>query len=115
MEDPFYRDNEREALKLVLKSAIDISKLKAWINSRPEYVNTYCNSEDCKIDLAKDDKKIISNIAERVYDFRCSIAHAKGDVEEYIAVPSISKEIIEAEIPLVKYLAFEVIKNCSEV
>ena len=107
--------NEREALKLVLKSAIDISKLKAWINSRLEYVNTYCNSEDCKIDLAKDDKKIISNIAERVYDFRCSIAHAKGDVEEYIAVPSISKEIIEAEIPLVKYLAFEVIKNCSEV
>jgi uncharacterized protein (DUF305 family) len=26
----------------------------------------------------------------------------------------ISKEIIAAEIPLVKYLAYEVIKNCSE-
>lgn len=40
---------------------------------------------------------------------------SKGDVEEYIAIPSISKEKISAEIPLVKYLAYEVIKNCSEV
>lgn len=50
-----------------------------------------------------------------MYGYRCSIAHAKGDVEEYIAIPSISKEKISAEIPLVKYLAYEVIKNCSEV
>ena len=49
-----------------------------------------------------------------MYGYRCSIAHVKGDVEEYIAVPTISKEIIAAEIPLVKYLAYEVIKNCSE-
>ncbi len=107
--------NEREALKLVLKSAIDISKLKTWINSNQVYMNTYCNSKDYSIDFTKDDKRIISNIVERVYGFRCSIAHAKGDVEEYIAIPSISKEIIEAEIPLIKYLAFEVIRNWSEV
>lgn len=106
--------NEREALKLVLKSAIDIPKLKTWINSNSEYIDIYCNSQDYKIDLSKDDKKIISNIVERVYGYRCSIAHAKGDVEEYIAVPTISREIIAAEIPLVKYLAYEVIKNCSE-
>ena len=45
-----------------------------------------------KIDISKDDKKIISGLVERVYGYRCSIAHAKGDVEEYIAIPSISKE-----------------------
>lgn len=106
--------NECEALKLVFKRAIDIARLKTWINSSSEYIDTYCNSQEYKIDLSKDDKKIISNIAKRVYVYRCSIAHAKGDVEEYIAVPSISKEIIAAEIPLVKYLAYEVIKNCSE-
>lgn len=47
-----------------------------------------------------------------MYGYRCSIAHAKGDVEKYIAIPSICKEKIPAEIPLVKYLAYEVIKNC---
>lgn len=106
--------NEREALKLVLKRAIDIHKFKTWINSNSEHFDIYCRSQGYKIDLSKEDKKIISNIVERVYGYRCSIAHAKGDVEEYIAIPNISRKIIAAEIPLVKYLAYEVIKNCSE-
>lgn len=107
--------NEREALKLVLKRAIDIPKFKTWINSNSEHFDIYCRSQGYKIDLSKEDKKIISNIVERVYGYRCSIAHAKGDVEEYIAIPNISRKIIAAEIPLVKYLAYEVIKNCSEI
>lgn len=107
--------NEREALKLVLKRAIDIPKFKIWINSNSEHFDIYCRSQGYKIDLSKEDKKIISNIVERVYGYRCSIAHAKGDVEEYIAIPNISRKIIAAEIPLVKYLAYEVIKNCSEI
>ena len=107
--------NEREALKLVLKRAIDIPKFKTWINSNSEHFDIYCRSQCYKIDLSKEDKKIISNIVERVYGYRCSIAHAKGDVEEYIAIPNISRKIIAAEIPLVKYLAYEVIKNCSEI
>lgn len=105
---------EREALKLVLQRSIDISKLKEWICSSTAYQNQYCNSSELKIDITKEDKKIISSLAERVYGYRCSIAHAKGDVEEYIAVPSFSKEIIVNELPLLKYLAFEVINNCSE-
>lgn len=107
--------NEREALRLVFLRSIDITKFKTWINSKSEYVCAYCDSPEYKIDISKDDKKIISGLVERVYGYRCSIAHAKGDVEEYIAIPSISKEKISAEIPLVKYLAYEVIKNCSEV
>jgi len=90
-------------------------KFKTWINSNSEHFDIYCRSQGYKIDLSKEDKKIISNIVERVYGYRCSIAHAKGDVEEYIAIPNISRKIIAAEIPLVKYLAYEVIKNCSEI
>lgn len=89
--------------------------MKAWICSNTVYQNQYCNSSELKIDITKEDKKIISSLAERVYGYRCSIAHAKGDVEEYIAVPSLSKEIIVNELPLLKYLAFEVISNCSEL
>ncbi len=106
---------ERDALRLVFMGSIDISKFKSWINSKSEYVSTYCNSPEYKIDITKVDKKIISDLVARVYGYRCSIAHAKGDVEEYIAIPSISKEKISAEIPLVKYLAYEVIRSCSEV
>ena len=86
--------NEREALRLVFLRSIDITKFKTWINSKSEYVCAYCDSPEYKIDISKDDKKIISGLVERVYGYRCSIAHAKGDVEEYIAIPSISKEKI---------------------
>lgn len=103
--------NEREALRLVFLRSIDITKFKTWINSKSEYVCAYCDSPEYKIDISKDDKKIIYGLVERVYGYGCSIAHAKGDVEEYIAIPSISKEKISAEIPIVKYLAYEVIKK----
>lgn len=106
--------SEREALRLVFGNSINIPKLKDWINSNCEYQQIYCNSEELKIDITKEDKKIISHLVERVYSYRCSIAHAKGDVEEYIAIPSVSKQKIKDELPLLKFLAFEVITNCSE-
>lgn len=106
--------NERDALRLVLKKAINVTDLKTWITSKQEYIDIYCNSLEYKIDLSKDDKKIILSVVDRIYGYRCSIAHAKGDIEEYIAVPLLSKEKIAAEIPLIKYLAIEVLRMCSE-
>lgn len=107
--------NEREALRLVLLKAINVIKFKSWISANTEYEQIYCNSHELKIDITKEDKKVISQLVERVYSYRCSIAHAKGDVEEYIAIPLLSNQRISKEIPLLKYLAFEVIANCSEV
>ena len=106
--------SEREALKLVLIKSIDISKLKNWITSDQKYQDIYCSSDVLKIDVSKTDKKIISDLTERVYSYRCSIAHAKGDVEEYIAIPSLSNKKIADELPLLKYLSFAVIESCSE-
>ena len=109
------KSNEKDALNLVLEWAIDdIQNLITWINSNQEYIDTYCKSIEYKIDLSKSKDKIITKLTERIYGYRCSIAHAKGDVEEYTAIPSISKEKITAELPLVKYLAYEVIAHCSK-
>jgi len=106
--------SERESLKLVIDQSIDISDFTEFIKSNSEYYNAYCNSEDYKIDITKSRKKIISCIADRVYTYRCSIAHSKGDVEEYIAIPFISNEKIALEIPLVKYLSYKVIRKYSK-
>lgn len=84
---------------------ININSLKRWVNSLSV-------DEIQSVDVGGYNLEIKD---ERVYGYRCSIAHAKGDVEEYIAIPNISRKIIAAEIPLVKYLAYEVIKNCSEI
>ena len=104
---------ERESLRLVLAKAINVVDFRRWVSSKAEYFQTYCNSDMLSIDIQKSDKKIISALAERVYSYRCSIAHAKGDVEEYIAVPIQSSQIIKNELPLLKFLAFTVIQFWS--
>lgn len=104
---------ERAALKLVLLSAVNITKLKNWLSSNSKNHEIYCNSDVLKIDTSKTDIKVTEQLVERVYAYRCSIAHSKGDVEEYIAIPSLSRKKIANELPLLKYLAFEVISNYS--
>lgn len=39
----------------------------------------------------------------------------KGDVDEYIAVPTVSDSEISLEIELIKYAAYEALKACSEI
>lgn len=107
--------NERESLKLVLTRSLDISKFKSWILQDKNRVNKYCNSQKNSIDITKSDEKIVGRLGERIYSRRCSIAHAKGDVDEYIAVPTVSDSEISLEIELIKYAAYEALKACSEI
>lgn len=107
--------NERESLKLVLTRSLDISKFKSWILQDKNRVNKYCNSQKNSIDITKSDEKIVGRLGERIYSMRCSIAHAKVDVDEYIAVPTVSDSEISLEIELIKYAAYEALKACSEI
>ena len=107
--------NERESLKLVLTRSLDISKFKSWILQDKNRVNKYCNSQKNSIGITKSDEKIVGRLGERIYSMRCSIAHAKGDVDEYIAVPTVSDSEISLEIELIKYAAYEALKACSEI
>lgn len=106
--------NERESLRLVLKKALNVSHFKGWIASNADYLSTYCAGDAISLDMSKPDDKIIGKLVERIYSYRCSIAHAKGDVDEYIAIPMLSNENIAGEIPLIKYIAFQVLKECLE-
>ena len=92
---------------------INIDSLKRWVDALSMDGIQNIDIGGYNFEINDETKKLLE--LARVYGYRCSIAHAKGDVEEYIAIPSISKEKISAEIPLVKYLAYEVIRSCSEV
>lgn len=105
--------NERESLKLVLTKSIDMSKFKAWIAQDGNRTIKYCNSQTSPIDLSKSDEKIVAKLTERIYSMRCSIAHAKGDVDEYVAVPFVSDSEVLQELELVRYIAYETLKACS--
>ena len=98
---------------MVLSEAIDVEEFKDWVKSNPLYVQVYGNSQKTKKDVQKEKTKIISDLTKRVYDVRCSIAHAKGDDNKDIAIPSLCAEKIEKELPLLKYLSFRVISYWS--
>ena len=62
------------------------------------------------LNLQAADDKLISSLAERIYFFRCAIAHAKGDADMYMAIPEISDTIICGELPLLKKLSFKALQ-----
>ena len=86
-----------------------VTELKTYIGETPgrlfQYTEDVSISDRIKINLDATEIRIISKLAERIYFFRCAIAHAKGDVDEYLALPEVSESLIIAELPLVRELA----------
>lgn len=107
--------NEQNSLKLVLKRSVDIPQLKDWLNKDASRVSKYCGEEKPGLDLSKSDHVIISRLAERIYGYRCAIAHAKGDADMFMAIPTIHDADVYKEIELIRYIAYETLKNCSEL
>ena len=109
--------SERESLKLVISRGVEIQNVKDWINGNISRIEQYTNWSEPRIniDILKSDDKVIDKLAERFYYFRCAIAHAKGDTDEYLAIPEQSDEVINSEIDLIKLVAGQVILKCSEL
>lgn len=105
--------SERESLKLVLEGAVDTEEIKAYIQSTPELLSQYTEdtsiSETIRLNLNAASPKIIGKLAERIYFFRCAIAHAKGDVDEYLVLPDVGDKVVADELPLIKMIAKKVL------
>ena len=106
--------SERESLKLVISEAININKLKEWFELNREFSNVYSLDEKNRIDISKTDEKIISAIVNRIYDNRCSIAHAKGNTDDYLILPFENNAEITIELPLIRYIAYEVLQYYAQ-
>ena len=106
---------ELDSLKLVLNKAIDVLVMRNWLSQTPERITHLSTNGNPSIvlNLAMNDNELLSKLANRIYYYRCSIAHAKGDVDEYIAIPEISNQEISYEIPLIRWVAENTIKHCS--
>lgn len=105
---------EKKSLKLVLSQIVVVSELKMWINTHTHRVSTFTTNAlgeaSIVLDLSKSDDKIISRLAERIYYFRCGIAHAKGDTGEYIVIPNSNDFAIFKELEMMKYLSMKTLE-----
>lgn len=116
--------DEREQLKITLKSCIDSEELKKFLREDEEMLKhitkkdkelpvsnipniDYCNSED-----------LIACISNRIYDIRCAIVHTKSSQskeQEAILLPfSRSAEILHYDIKILKFVAKQVLISSGE-
>lgn len=106
---------EVESLKLVLQEVVDVEKLKQYIRDDEKRLEQYTGdsiiSKNIQINLNANNTKIINKLAERIYFFRCAIAHAKGDVDKYLAMPDKADLTIQNELPLLRDIAYEALKK----
>lgn len=113
-----YDINELEALELVLKKYIDLSELLRNIpDTAIDYYRTY------EVPFSKGDivdfndvtnPKLYKKMAARIYKTRNSIIHSKS-CEKSIYSPFKDDEALEKEIPLLRYIAEEIIIKTSEL
>lgn len=113
-----YDINELEALELVLRKYIDISELLNNIpNMAIDYYKTY------EVPFSKGDivdfsdttnPKLYKKMAARIYKTRNSIIHSKSG-EKAVYSPFKDDEALEKEIPLLRYVAEEIIIKTSKL
>ena len=113
--------NEQEALYLTLKKYVRldnlIAKLREYDESLIEYYqkNKVSFSKGASINFSlSDTENIFRQIADRIYRTRNSIVHSKeGGKPRY--VPFRNDKELTMEIPLIRFIAEEIIINTSKV
>lgn len=110
--------NERDVLPVVIKKYVNFSRLKVeLLRQDPTLLNYYEQKEvkflnTGKVDFSTDDLAS-KTIAKRIYETRNSIVHGKEtDKPRYFFLRNI--EGLRKEIPLIRFLAEELIQNNSE-
>lgn len=102
---------EQKSLELVLKKCVNADVLRSRVGGDADLLDQYTKDgswgSEGTLKLASSDEKLISKLAERIYFFRCSIAHAKGDVGKFVAQPGIDDDTIRKELPLLADIAYQ--------
>jgi len=113
-----YDINELEALELVLKKYVNIEDIKGSLPDR--VIDYYATSE---VPFSKGDvvdfnnlqsNNLYEKLAKRIYKTRNSIIHSKSG-EKAVYSPFKDDKALEKEIPLLKFVAEEIIIQTSSL
>ncbi len=117
--DAEYNYDELESLRLTLKEYIDIDNLKAQITQYDSNLIVYYNQPvpflgKYIIDFNLSPNEIIKKIADRIYKVRNSVVHSKKG-NKFICMPFKHDTQLKMELPLIKFIAEEVIIKTSKL
>jgi hypothetical protein len=102
---------ELDMLMCVLENVIHWPYFFRWMNGDPARSRNFTSSQPVpfpSIDLSSTSRAIEST-AKRIYSVRCEVVHSKEG--ESLVPPIIADALIEPELPLVRFLAGQAIRN----
>lgn len=112
--------NEEDALRLVIKQYVNIARLKSSLHALDNTILDYYKASAVQFSEAQtcdfedgDQDRLAKKVASRIYKTRNAIVHSK-DVGKGKYVPFHHDRELLREIPLLRFLAEEVIINTSE-
>lgn len=115
-EDRGIYKSDKVALKLVLEKYIELSDIKAFLNSNNGIFyqnNDAYFSKSSKLN-PNDDKALYSLLAKRIYDTRNTLVHITNS-QQISYTPFQDEDKVWCEIPLINFLAEEVLINSSTI
>jgi len=112
--------DERKQLRATLAGCVDAVALRDFLNETDQrkqfYTAEYRKVCDKRINLS-DDSVVVEQTAERIYDIRCKVVHAKnleGSEEGEMILPfSKEADLLGDDVDLVKFLARKVLVASS--
>jgi hypothetical protein len=105
--------DERRLLRTVLEHHFDVDELRKWVVAYDSNHESYLTTEHAvfaetlKVDVS--DEQLFSSVANRIYHIRNALVHHKeGEVSRFIPFSG-QEEILYRELPLLLFLAEQVI------
>jgi hypothetical protein len=106
---------EIDMVKHIITATNNDDEIKQWLYSQEQLFDYYTIENQrypsiIPITLQED---IINIITRRIYSIRCSLVHSKEAQENSNFIPNLNDEILDKEVPLIKFIASKVIENSN--
>ncbi|PIQ28363.1 hypothetical protein COW36_03970 [bacterium (Candidatus Blackallbacteria) CG17_big_fil_post_rev_8_21_14_2_50_48_46] len=109
--------SEKESLELVLRGALSFEKLGTWLEEdfrRKEwFAQPHERYRDLPPLIGVSEKEMLRALVERIYALKCSIEDLRDEHDNFIWLGSLDDELLRRELPLIRYLAAQVIEHWS--
>jgi hypothetical protein len=113
--------NEREQVKLTVQACVPGESIAGFLQSNREVAEFVSNGDRPmgarRVDLKEGPHRLPSQVADRIYDLRCRIVHAKGDTLDRSDRPllptSSEASQLQADLLLIRFVAQQVLRSAS--
>jgi hypothetical protein len=112
--------SDREQVIATVRACVEEDELSAWLDARPIAAKALADKQRMSgirlIQLRDKSASLVAQAAERIYDLRCRIVHAKEDggyVEPLRMFDPVGQELLLPDIDLVRFLAERVLITSS--